>query len=398
MERNVRLYPWFKLFQSLFFWQAVWFLYFQKELSAAEALLLYVILDLCTTAFEVPSGYMSDRIGRRITLILSALAGAAGAAMQAFGEGFVVFAAAQVLVGASLAFVSGTDSSLLYESLAAEGRTDETEREELRAWRFQFSALAVSAVLGGVMALWDPAIAYGGTAIAFVGAFLIALRFEEPNVTSERTSLRFEGLRLAFGNPVLLWIFGLSVAMYIFSHVPFAYGQQFILEALRGIGYDGEAPLVSGIVTSLMMIASLAVSQIAEPVRRRLGLPGVLLLAYAMQVALIAALAISNAPVVILLLLLRMVPDALSKPFILARIQPELSSDSRATYLSIQSFCGRLVLALALWLASLSASTTGEMSYAEMQPVLALFALAGLLIFGALVASLRRVALEPVRP
>ncbi|SHL15368.1 hypothetical protein SAMN05444414_10669 [Roseovarius marisflavi] len=40
--RNIAIYP--------------WFLYFQAQLSATEAILLYAIYDVGTTALEVPSG------------------------------------------------------------------------------------------------------------------------------------------------------------------------------------------------------------------------------------------------------------------------------------------------------------------------------------------------------
>ena len=147
--KNVALYPWFKFFQNLLFWQATWFLFFQSELSAAEAVLIYVIFDIATTVFEVPSGYLSDRVGRKITRLLSCAAGLLTALLQAFGTEFWVFALAQVALGIHIAFASGTDSSLLYESLAEEGREDEVEAQELRAWRFNFAALAISAVTGG---------------------------------------------------------------------------------------------------------------------------------------------------------------------------------------------------------------------------------------------------------
>ena len=38
MQRNIALYPWFKFVQQLLFWQAIWFLYFESRLSAAEAI------------------------------------------------------------------------------------------------------------------------------------------------------------------------------------------------------------------------------------------------------------------------------------------------------------------------------------------------------------------------
>ena len=170
--RNVAIYPWFKFCQSLIFWQAIWFLYFQNELSAAEAILLYAIYDVATTALEVPSGYMSDRLGRRFTLIASAIAGIAGAALLALGNSFWVFALAQVLLGAKIAFASGTDSALLYESLAATGRQNEIERQELKAWRFSFSALAISAVMGGALALQTDALPF------FASAGSVCRRFD----------------------------------------------------------------------------------------------------------------------------------------------------------------------------------------------------------------------------
>ena len=92
MSANIRLYPWFQFFRNLLFWQAIWFLYFQKELSAAEAILLAAIYDIATTALEVPSGYMSDRLGRRVTLIIAIAVKIAGALLLAFGDTFAVFA------------------------------------------------------------------------------------------------------------------------------------------------------------------------------------------------------------------------------------------------------------------------------------------------------------------
>ena len=100
MARNVALYPWFNLFQNLTFWQSIWFLFFQNELSPAAAITLYAVYDIAVTVMEVPSGYMSDRLGRRRTLILSAVAGVSGTALIVVGDGFAIFVVAQILLGA----------------------------------------------------------------------------------------------------------------------------------------------------------------------------------------------------------------------------------------------------------------------------------------------------------
>tara|TARA_B110000908_G_C10131719_1_gene392522 strand:- start:190 stop:660 length:471 start_codon:yes stop_codon:yes gene_type:complete len=71
--RTIALIPWYQFLNSLLFWQAVWFVYFQSNLSGAEAIILYSAYDISVTVLEVPSGYFSDRIGRRFTLLVSTL-------------------------------------------------------------------------------------------------------------------------------------------------------------------------------------------------------------------------------------------------------------------------------------------------------------------------------------
>ena len=389
--RNIALYPWFKFFQNLLFWQATWFLFFQSELSAAHALLIYVFYDIATTVFEVPSGFLSDKVGRRFTLILSGLAGLLSTLMQGFGSEFWVFALAQVALGAHIAFASGTDSALLYESLEKEGRADEIEAHELRAWRFNFAALGVSAVLGGAMAMWDLRIPYFANAIAFVVLTLVVFRFAEPKLAARSKDhvFRLNGLRAAFASPILMWIFALSALMYGYSHLPFVFGQPFIFAALDGFGLAANAPLVSGGVTAVMMIVSILTSWAAPGIRQKLGLTGILLFAFGLQIALVAGLVVTGSALAIGLLLLRMVPNSLSRPFIMARIQPLLGDDVRATYLSIQSFVGRLAFAASLFLASGSASNVGAMAYEEIRWILAAYVVVGIVALGALALAAR---------
>lgn len=391
MQRNIILYPWFKFIQQLVFWQATWFLYFENQLSAAEAIMLYVVYDVCTTAFEVPSGYMSDRIGRKFTLIAAGLCGVGATLLLVFADGFTQFALANLLLGASAAFASGTDSAMLYESLKAEGREGEVEAAELRAWRFSFSALAISALTGGMLALYDDVLPYVATALSAAVLLGVTLLFiEPPHAKRESHRQNLSALRANLANPTLLWILCLTLLMYVFSHIPFVFGQPFIREALANLGYAAQTPLISGGVTFLMMVISLGVSVIALPLRNRLGLVGILLLAFGIQIGLTAALAISNSVFVVALLFLRMVPDALSKPFVQARIQPLLQDGTRATYLSLQSLAGRVLFALTLTFAATRTSTQDVMPYADMQIILASYAALGLIFVAGLALLARR--------
>lgn len=395
MARNVALYPWFKFFQNLIFWQAVWFLFFQSTLSAAQAVLLYVVYDVATTVLEVPLGYMSDRLGRRKTLIAASAAGAMGAGLLCLGDSFEVFVVAQIVLGASAAFASGTDSALLYESLNAEGRGAEVEYYETRTWQFSLTALAVSAFIGGWMAQVSFALAFGAAACAMGVALSIVLRFTEPAVRADQAGkggarAQWALFRGAMGRPVLVWLFGLSVVMYGFSHVPFIFGQPFIAEALAAQGWQAEAPVVSGSVTAVMMLVSVAASLVAVRMRKRVGLPVMLMMAFGIQIGLICTLAVTDSLLAVAVLVLRMVPNSLAQPFIIARIQPLLDDAARATFLSIQSFAGRLLFAGSLMLAAQVAPTGGVMAYGDIQITLIGYGVAGIVCFILLAATVRR--------
>lgn len=310
---------------------------------------------------------MSDRMGRRVTLLAAAFCGVGATVLLVLGEGFFQFALANVMLGAAGAFASGTDSSLLFESLKAENRAAEVEAATLKAWRFSFTALAFSALTGGVLAQYDEAFPYVATAISAVALLGITALFREPPHTKpadHRENLR--AIRSSLTQPTLFWLLCLTLVMYVFSHIPFVFGQPFIREALTAEGYAAQTPMVSGGVTFSMMVISVAVSLVALPLRKTMGLPGILLLAFGMQVALTAALAISNSLFVIALLLFRMVPDSLSQPFILARIQPLLPDGIRATYLSVQSLAGRLLFAGTLSLAATQTTDQTAIPYADM--------------------------------
>ncbi len=396
MARNLRFYPWFKLLQNITFWQAIWFLFFQGKLSAAEAILLYAVYDVATTVLEVPSGYASDRLGRKKTLLVSTLAPVLAMACFVLGDSFVVFALGQVLLGAGAAFASGTDSAFLFETLEAEHRPEDIEAEELRAWRFSFSGLAVSAAIGGAVALWSYEATFVMSGITMFLAFLIALLFTEPprGKGAVTESKRLRALGDAFRQPVLVWLFVLSLLMYGFSHLPFVFGQPFIQEALAEIGFKSEAPLVSGVVTMIMMVVSLGTSLIAPGLRKRFGLGALLLAAFGLQILLAGVLAATSAVAAIAILFLRMVPDSLSKPFIIARIQPLLKDESRATFLSLKSLAGRLVFAASLWGASFQAASVGEMTHGQIQQVLLWYVVAGVIFLASLAIAARSIAVD----
>jgi len=249
----------------------------------------------------------------------------------------------------------------------------------------------LSAFLGGVMAQGSDVLAFAAAGCAMAVAGAIAWRFVEPTGAPRQRATGadyVQMMRTAFAQPVLVWLFALSVLMYGFSHLPFVFGQPFIAQAVEAAGWQAGA--------SMMMLVSVAASLCALWMRRRLGLGRLLMLAFGIQLLIISVLALTNAALAIVVLFLRMVPNSWAHPFIIARMQPLLSDAGRATYLSVQSFAGRLLFAASLFFASGVADTGGEMVYSEIRQVLGYYVAAGAACFAALALVLwgRRVPLE----
>ncbi|MFB6262202.1 MAG: MFS transporter, partial [Bradymonadaceae bacterium] len=72
-EANARRYPWYAALYSAFFWMPIFFLFFAEFVSLGRVLTLEAIYYAGVVCLEVPSGYVSDAVGRRGTLAVSAL-------------------------------------------------------------------------------------------------------------------------------------------------------------------------------------------------------------------------------------------------------------------------------------------------------------------------------------
>lgn len=357
MERNLRLYLTYQVTQNLFFWFPVFFLYLLSVVPAEQVLLLEALYYLGVVAFEVPSGYFSDRLGRRLTLLVSMASATAGCLVFTFSHSFIPFLVAQLLFAVSMAFRSGSDTALLYDSLAALGREHEFIQFESRANGYGFLALSGSALVGGLLAGFDLRIAYILTAVASAVGIAVAWQFTEPLAETKRAYAPGQQLVATLGrlsDRTLRWLFVFSIAMTIFIHVPYEFLQPYLKFLFEVPTAEfAVTPLVSGIVVAVMMLLSAWASRQAIKTKDRFGSTGTLLASLLLEGLIIGAMAVLLHPIVIALMLLRSVPDALSRPIMHSVIHARLSSNIRATYLSMQSLAGRLAfsgsLAIAAW-------------------------------------------------
>lgn len=140
-------------------------------LTLSEILTLQVFFSLASVVMEYPSGYVSDRLGYRCALIVACVFGIMGwgwyLASATFGEVLV----AELLLGVSYAFISGSDTAFLFETLRAEGRVDLYARCDGRMVGWAQVGEAGGALFAGLMYAHWPLLPF----VAQIGIWTLAL-------------------------------------------------------------------------------------------------------------------------------------------------------------------------------------------------------------------------------
>ncbi len=221
LSRNIRLYPWFRLFSSLMIIGPILvpFMIF-KGLNYSQIMLLQSISAVSVFVFEVPTGSIADKISRKFSLVISSVLCAFGLLLYILFSSFWVFAVAEILFGMGMTFSSGADSALLYESLIRLDRKKEYQHHEGHAQFMIFAGQGIGSVASGFLYKFNHFIPFW-MSIGFIGiSGVSALGFKETErEKSEHNYLVhvLKSIGISVKTPRILWTV-LFAALMGFSH------------------------------------------------------------------------------------------------------------------------------------------------------------------------------------
>ena len=160
-KNNVRRFILFRvLFNARFYYPVFAIIFLDFGLTLDQFAMLNVIWAATIILAEVPSGALSDLLGRKKLLVLTASLMVLEMAVWAFtprGNPTLLFwllAFNRILSGLGEASASGSDKALVYESLEDAGMKDQWAHVLERTSRWQSVAFMVAMVTGGLV--YDP--------------------------------------------------------------------------------------------------------------------------------------------------------------------------------------------------------------------------------------------------
>jgi MFS family permease len=338
----IKLYA-FSFLQMTLFPMAIITLFWKDRigLSLTQILLLQGILSVVMALMEYPSGYISDRIGYRVSLTLAALLGMVGWCVYTVAGTFAHVMVAEILLGISLAFISGSDSALLYETLKQEGSEQQYARHQGRMSGYAQAGEAMGAVFAGVLYAYAPLLPF----FLQIGVWFLVLLITRSMVEPHRDIAPHAGhlaealrtARYAFvENKTLRYTILLNSVLGIASFYPVWLIQPYMQHA--GVSVTWFGPVWSG--------ANLTVAFFSLTSHRANGFLGerfMVLLFLVLTVAGYLGLGLVGGMWGFLFYYLLTSMRGLRGPMMLNLTQKETPSANRAGILSLQSLCFRLL-------------------------------------------------------
>lgn len=194
LMRNIRLLSWFNFCTDLVFFAPVAIIYFAQVTGTYTlGMSIFALAYVAAAVFEVPTGVVSDLVGRKLTMILGAACSVCCVIMYALGGSYWVLALGAVFQGLSRAFYSGNNDALLHDSLRKSGLEKEYHTYLGRVSSMFQVALATATVSGSILASWSFSLVMWISVVPQVCALLIATRVVEPKFISDHKSSNIFG-------------------------------------------------------------------------------------------------------------------------------------------------------------------------------------------------------------
>lgn len=340
---NIRKLYAFSFLQMMLFPMAIITLFWKDHigLSLTQILLLQGILSVVMVVMEYPSGYVSDRIGYRAALNIAALLGMAGWGLYSVAGSFAHVMAAEILLGISLAFISGSDSALLYETLKQQGSLQEYTRHQGRMSGYAQGGEALGAVFAGLLYAAAPLLPF----ILQIGVWFLALLLTRSLIEPAREIAVHDGhlveafrtARYAFvENRSLRYTILLNSVLGIASFYPVWLIQPYMQQAGVPLTWFGPVWSVANLTVAVFALASHRLSA-------GLGERQMVILFVGLVAAGYLGLGVTGGVWGFLFYYLLTSMRGLRGPMMLNITQKECPSANRAGILSLQSLCFRLL-------------------------------------------------------
>jgi MFS family permease len=348
LKQNIPKFYWYRLTKNAIFHIPILVLFYQsRSLSFYQIMILQSVYYFARVISEVPTGALADRVGRKRSLFIGSLLHSLGYFLIFISHSFLLFNFGEILAGMAMSFASGADSALAYDSLKMLNQENRYQKVEGTAYSLRNLGFGLFAPIGGFLATANLALPYLASSLVILSSSLVALSMIEPpspkqGELSKRKRFYHEigiSLKMMCHNKTALWLILFFALIFLATRLGFWVYQPYMKLV--------KLPLsLFGLVFALLYLLSAIVSHKIDKIEKRLGknltlflMPSLVILSFVLMSRITHLWSIS-------FFLLQAIVMGGFEPVLKSYLNPLVSSEIRATVLSVQSMGGNLLFAI----------------------------------------------------
>jgi len=295
---------------------------------------------------EIPSGIFADMFGRKNSRLIAYALSFTAFTMLSFGSTPLIFIIGWALSGAADAFQSGAQDALIFDTLKQLDKEKDYIKLKSHFLLINTISVVIGSLLGSYLYSFDKRLPWYLVTSTILISTILFLTIKEPNFASKFVSFtdHFKNFKESLVSSLSkvevkkLLIFGiaLSLPMYVFTTL---LSQPYLIS--RGFSVQSLGVIFSVVTGSGGLIASLT-HKIEPFLKQKLSFA---LIVFSFTFLLIGMGIIHNQLVLILLVAFYIV-DNFKNVIIDNYLNESISSESRATVLSVQSFVNNIFISI----------------------------------------------------
>lgn len=345
LSNNIQKFYTFSFLRELLFIIPVVVLFWQENgLSLTRIMTLQAIYTLSIALFEVPTGVFADKIGRKQSLSIGAFILLAAAVVYSVGYNFWQFAIAEIIWGLGVTFTSGADSAFVYDTLKQTRKKHDFKKIWGHAKSLEYLAAGIAAVLGGFVATYSLRLNWVLVAFSMLCLFFVSLSFQEPKHYKKLKQKKYlihtvECFKESLTNRNLLFLLLFSSLLSTMWGVALWFYQPYMNQSGLKITYFG---VVWASFSIFSIIGSRYAHKIEEKFKEKLSLWLIIL-------ANVLSLIFMSYWFVVwgfIFIFMQQFIRGFANPILQDYTNKHLTSEKRATLLSIQNLSGKLMFSI----------------------------------------------------
>lgn len=189
MKRNLVILNFLSVIQNAWFWLGIWVWYYLQFTNYAGIGSVESAMMLSITLSEIPTGALTDIVGKKITLLVSFLFQFIGMVFLAIASNLWFLVLGVVLCGIGISFYSGTNEALLYDSLKQERRQKSYSRYLAVIKSLSLISPALAGLIGSFLYTLNPQLPFILHASLYFVGMILCLSIQEPKIDTEKSHI-----------------------------------------------------------------------------------------------------------------------------------------------------------------------------------------------------------------